>query len=58
MNKKLSKELSARTADDSSTKADKKHVSPAIAKPHVSCSTVDKHLIFVLIGSCPTPCAT
>ena len=35
MNKKLNKEISARTTDDSSTKADEMHVSPAIAKPTV-----------------------
>ncbi len=36
MNKRLSKEMTARTTDDSSTNADEMHVSPAIAKPHVS----------------------
>ena len=36
-NKKLSKELSARTADESSTKDEQMHVSPAIAKPGVGC---------------------
>ncbi len=35
-NKKLSKEISARTTADSSTKADDMHVSPAIAKPNVA----------------------
>ncbi len=35
MNKKLSKEKSARTTDDSSTKDEEMHVSPAIAKPIV-----------------------
>ncbi len=35
MNKKLSKEMSARTTDDSSTQADGMQVSPAIAKPNV-----------------------
>ncbi len=37
MNKKLSKEMSARTTADSSTEADDMHVSPAIAKPNVAC---------------------
>ncbi len=36
MNKKLSKEISARTTADSSTNADDMHVSPAIAKPNVA----------------------
>ncbi len=35
MKKKLSKELSARTADKSSTKDEEMQVSPAIAKPLV-----------------------
>jgi len=35
MNKKLNKEISARTTDDSRTKADEMHVRPAIAKPTV-----------------------
>ncbi len=35
MNKKLSKEISARTTADSSTKADDMHFSPAIAKHNV-----------------------
>lgn len=39
MNKKLSKEMSARTTDDSSTEVDDMHVSPAIAKPDVMCRT-------------------
>ena len=30
--------MSARTTDDGSTKAEEIHVSPAIAKPNVSCS--------------------
>ena len=34
-NKKLSKEISARTTADSSTETDDMHVSPAIAKPIV-----------------------
>lgn len=35
MNLQNNKEFSARTTDDSSTKADEKQVSPAIAKPNV-----------------------
>ena len=35
MNKKLSKEMSARTTADSSANADDMQVSPAIAKPNV-----------------------
>lgn len=38
MKKKLSKELSARTKADSSTKDEEMQVSPAIAKPIVVCS--------------------
>ena len=43
-NKKLSKEISARTTDDSSTKADEMHVCPAIAKPNVACCTISRKI--------------
>jgi hypothetical protein len=46
----LSKGFSARVTDDSSTKADEKHVSPAIAKPNVS-SRFGHHIILLLAWS-------
>ncbi len=38
--------MSARTAADSSTKADDMQVSPAIAKPNVSCSNSLRKAVF------------
>ncbi len=51
MNKKLSKEISARTTADSSTKADDMHVSPAIAKPNVACRFGSSHRFGVSVIS-------
>jgi len=42
MDKKLSKEKSARTKADSEQKDEKMHVSPAIAKPHVGGSLLSQ----------------
>ena len=45
MDKKLSKEMSARTTDDSSTKDEEMQVSPAIAKPNVTCRLLSTWII-------------
>ena len=52
MNKKLSKEMSAGTTDDSSTKADDMQVSPAIAKPHVVCSCCYFYTLIIEFSEC------
>jgi hypothetical protein len=44
MIKKLIRIFSARTTDDSSTKADEMHVSPAIAKPNVTSRFVSSNI--------------
>lgn len=56
MKKKLSKEMSAGTTDDSSTNADDMQVSPAIAKPNVvrSPNSVSTEKVDIIPGYLPS----